>query len=538
MERDNHIWEPAKQFMKEDIRQLDENATVNIVLFHQSTAAPIRFKAKDFDWNAIESTCDRMFKESKRTGICNAWDLGLKYIDRNRNNYLYLFTDGIENVHSQRTDAVCQRIKNWCKQAPNNYAFFVALGKDMKNKPEVKKLIDATKSCDRTFFIDNKHPAPFGAFDKTNFNINCHSLRELSTGFSDYGTFDAAIECQDEYYTVKLKDGKIKDGKATFILVQSRQPSINHQIRFNVKANLEDLNICNPDFYVNIDTRDLANLDMGQPSGATGQFDAGKADTYPSFLLWEGKMSDILEADLSAVFNEQAKKRNCSLKVSLDLPAEIKGRCIVYYNGEKVGNSCVINSTDKESIVSIEVPHDLAEKEFTIGMKGHPIGLETINAEECKMYESSIYFEHEISWNPLQTFFLWISILALVLLILWFTILKPFMYPRIRLSRMELSSKKGYYVNKKINGTRRVVVSNKRNKQSFLNKLFTGEILYIVNEIWTSPWELSPKGRSKVAKINLHGKYMITPVTSELVNYGEYQLANIETKESITIKIL
>ena len=83
-----------------------------------------------------------------------------------------------------------------------------------------------------------------------------------------------------------------------------------------------------------------------------------------------------------------------------------------------------------------------------------------------------------------------------------------------------------------------VVVTNKRKEQSMLNKLFTGEILYIVNEIWTSPWELSPKGRKKVVRINLHGKYMITPITSELVNFGEYQLTNIETKESITIKIL
>ena len=539
MERDNHIWEPAKQFMKEDIEQLDENANVTIVLFHQSTSTPIRFKAKVFSWKDIEATCDRMFKESKRTGICNAWDFGLKYIDRNRNNYLYLFTDGIENVHSQRTDAVCQRIKNWCNQAPNNFAFFVALGKEMKNKPEVKKLIEATKSCDRAFFVDNKHPAPFGAFDRTSFNVNCHSLRELPTGFSDYGTFDASVECQDEYYSIKLKDGKIKEGKAIFILKQNKQPSDNYQIHFKIKANPEVLNICNPDIYVNIDTRDLANLDMGQPSGVTeGQYDAGQAETYPSFLFWKGKDTDVVKADLSAIFNEQAKKQSCSLKVSLKLPSEIKGKCSLYYNGEKIDHSFIIKATDKESIIDIKVPHELAQKDFVIGLKGKSDNLETINAEESKGYESSIYFEHEINWNPLQTILLWLSILILALFALWFVLLKSLLYPKIRLSRLELSSKKGYYVNKKINGVRRVVVTNKRKEQNLLNKLFTGEVLYIVNEIWTSPWELLPKGRKKVAKIKLHGKYMITPVTLELANYGEYQLANIETKETITIKIL
>jgi hypothetical protein len=38
MKRPNGIWEQAKQFMKDDIDQLDENANVTIVLFHQITA--------------------------------------------------------------------------------------------------------------------------------------------------------------------------------------------------------------------------------------------------------------------------------------------------------------------------------------------------------------------------------------------------------------------------------------------------------------------------------------------------------------------
>lgn len=539
MERDNHIWEPAKQFLKEDIEQLDENATVNIVLFHQSTASPIRFKAKDFNWNKIEPICDKMFKDARYTGICNAWDIGLNYIERNRNNYLYLFTDGLENVNPQKTDAVCQRIRNWCNQAPNNYAFFVALGEEMKRKPEVQKLINATKTCDRAFFVDNKHPAPFGAFDKTMFYVNCHSLRELSTGFSDYGTFDASIECQDQYYSVKLKDGQIKDGKATFILTENRQPSSNRQIKFRVKANTENLNICNPDIYVNIDTRDLANLDLAQPSGmAEGQYDAGEAETYSSFLFWNGKKSNIVETNLSAVFNEQAKKRKCSFNVSLDIPEEIKGKCAIFYNGKKIDNSFVVKTTDKESTIGIEVPHELASKEFTIGLKGYPVGLETINAEECKVYESSIYFEHDICWNPAKVILMWIGICLLAALVAWFAMLKSIFFPRMRLLRLELSTKKGYYVNKKINGSRMVVVTNHYKPQSWLSKIFTGRITYIKDELWTSPWELTPKGRRKVAKINLHGKYMISPVTSEIANYGTYQLDNLTTKESITIKIL
>ncbi len=533
MERDSHIWEPAKQFLKEDIEQLDENATVNIVLFHQSTAEPIRFKAKDFNWNKIEPICDKMFKDARYTGICNAWDIGLNYIERNRNNYLYLFTDGLENVHPQKTDAVCQRIRNWCNQAPNNYAFFVALGEEMKRKPEVQKLIDATKTCDRAFFVDNKHPAPFGAFDKTMFYVNCHSLRELSTGFSDFGTFDASIECQDQYYSVKLKDGQIKDGKATFILTENRQPSSNRQIKFRVKANTENLNICNPDIYVNIDTRDLANLDLAQPSGmAEGQYDAGEAETYSSFLFWNGKKSNIVETNLSAVFNEQAKKRKCSFNVSLDIPEEIKGKCAIFYNGKKIDNSFVVKTTDKESTIGIEVPHELASKEFTIGLKGYPVGLETINAEECKVYESSIYFEHDICWNPLKTILMWLGIFLVVAFFIWIVILRPVVYPRFKSIRKGIYFKDSPPIIISFKGARLVVLDNKLHKQSNWDKIFKGKIIYKQHPALLTKIIMKPH-KQGVMVVTDTSKYIITP--NPIPKIGSAVMNDLSNRSKIDI---
>jgi hypothetical protein len=536
----SHIWEEAKSFLKEDVSQLDENANVTIVLFHQNTSTPIRFKAKEFKWKDVESLCEKMIQESNYTGICNAWDLGLKYIDEERNNYMYLFTDGTENVNKRRTDAVCDRIQNWCRLAPNNYAFFVVLGEQMKKSPDVQKLINATKTCERTFFIDkNNRPGPFGAFDKTFFTQNSHSPKNIIAGFSDYGTFNAKVECKDDYYDISLLNDKIKDGKAEFVIKQKKLPTSNYQIHFTVRSKESELHICNPDLFINIDTRELANLDMGQPTGLTeGQYNAGEAETYSSFLFWKGKNVASLNVDLSAAFNEQARKKNGTLNVLLNLPSEMMNKCKLYYNGRPTNNSFAIKSSETQSIVTIEVPHDLVQKAFTVEFKGTSNNLETINAEERNTYVSSIYFEHVICWNPAKVIFMWISICLLAALIAWFALLKPFFYPRIRLSRLELSTKKGYYVNKKINGSRMVVVTNHYKPQNWLSKLFTGKITYIKDELWTSSWELTPKGRRKVAKINLHGKYMISPVTSEIANYGTYQLDNLTTKESITIKIL
>lgn len=513
MERDGHIWEPAKQFLKEDIEQLDENATVNIVLFHQSTASPIRFKAKDFNWNKIEPICDKMFKDARYTGICNAWDIGLNYIERNRNNYLYLFTDGLENVHPQKTDAVCQRIRNWCNQAPNNYAFFVALGEEMKRKPEVQKLINATKTCDRAFFVDNKHPAPFGAFDKTIFNVNCHSLRELSTGFSDYGTFDASIECQDQYYSVKLKDGQIKDGKATFILTENRQPSSNRQIKFRVKANTENLNICNPDIYVNIDTRDLANLNLAQPSGETeGQYDAGEAETYSSFLFWEGKDFDKIQTDLGALFNNQAKKRNASLNVSLDIPSELKNKCKLSYNGKSIGTSFEIKASDTNSILTLDIPHSLAEKEHIIKMRGKAKGLETINAEENLSYISSIYFEHDVCWHPMKVFLTWLSAILIATFLLWVFCFKPIFYPRFGTIQKTFNVPGMAPLIIRFKGARMVVLAASHpKKQSGWNRFWTGKIVYKTHPAFVSPIIFKPsRGRRVLARVQTR-TYQVMP---------------------------
>lgn len=227
MEIPNKIWEPAKDFLKTDLEQLDKNATVTVVLFHQNASSPISFKANDYSWKEIENKCDNLIQESTHTGICNAWDKGLQYLDKNRNNYFYLFTDGKENVIKPHgTDAVCKRIQDWCKySSQNDYAFFVSLpSKDLLNSPEVQRIKEATKSCERTFFISGKI-APFGSFDRTSFSQNSHAPKNITVGFSDYGTFPAKIQCSNAYYEIKLKGGKIVNGKAKFEVKQKKLPS-------------------------------------------------------------------------------------------------------------------------------------------------------------------------------------------------------------------------------------------------------------------------------------------------------------------------
>mgnify|MGYP002623788515 CR=1 FL=1 len=533
MKEPNHIWDEAKAFMRDDITQLDRSANITIVLFHQKTSTPICFKAPNFNWKDVENQCEAMIKASRRTGICQAWDLGLKYIDNSRNNYLYLFTDGTENVDKHRTDAVCERIRKWCQQAPNNYAFFVALGDEIKKSPDVQKLIAATQTCDRTFFI-NDHQGSFGAFDKTVFNLNSHSTKNLVTGFSDYGTFDASVACDDKYYRISLKDNKIKDGKAILIVEQKEQPSCNYQLHFTVNSKEEELHICNNDLFINIDTRDLANLDMGQPSGETeGQYDAGEVETFPSFLFWKGKETDKVQLDLGAVFNGQAQKQNCFLNVSLDIPAEVNDKCQLYYNGEHIKDSFVIKASDTESILSIDVPHKLASKAFTIKLSGISDNLETINAEECNFYVSSIYFEHSICWNPLRVVLMWLVISLLMALIVWIVALRPIIYPRFK------SIRKGFYLKDcppitiSFKGARLVILDNKAHQQSVWNRIFKGKIIYKQHSALLTRITMKPHKRG-IMVVTDTSKYIITP--NPMPRIGSAIMNDLTNRTNIEIK--
>ena len=530
----NGIWDKAKSFLNEDISQLDGNANVTVVLFHQETAQPIRFKAKDFDWKNLERQCDDMLERSIETGICNAWDLGLKYIDNKRNNYLYLFTDGTETVNTQKTDAVCQRIQNWCNQAPNNYAFLVALGEEMKKSPDVRKLIDATKTCDRAFFISD-HMGPFGAFNKTAFVQNSHYPKNIKCGFSDYGTFNASVECDDDFYEISLKGNKIANGKAEFIVKQRKQPSSNYQIHFKVISKEEDLHICNPDLFVHIDTRELANLDLAQPSGATeGQYDAGEAKTYPSFLFWKGKEKDVLKADLSAVFNEQAKKKNCSLIISLEVPMELKDRCSLTHNGEKVDKSFVINATDKESIIGIEVPHELAQRDFVIKIKGVSNNLETINAEEGKTYESSIYFEHDVVWNPLKVILMWMGICLLATFIMWMLVLRQYIYPQFKtvVKQFIIPGQAPLVIN--MRGKRMVVISNNSQHDSLFGEFVKGPVLYKTHPAFHTPIKLLPRKKGILVKTD-YTKYRVSVNPIPIVG-GVCEITDIINNLKITVQ--
>lgn len=136
--------------------------------------------------------------------------------------------------------------------------------------------------------------------------------------------------------------------------------------------------------------------------------------------------------------------------------------------------------------------------------------------------------------NPLAMGLGWLLAILMGALLVWLFVLKPMMYPTFKVGNIQIISG-SYYSTKKINKARKLVVTSSAKRQSFVNKFFTGKIIYERNEMWKDEWELHPKGKG--ARLVGNRKYSINPFAASLEKHNEYQLEHLEsdTKAKITL---
>ena len=77
---------------------------------------------------------------------------------------------------------------------------------------------------------------------------------------------------------------------------------------------------------------------------------------------------------------------------------------------------------------------------------------------------------------------------------------------------------------------------NSSKRQSAINKLFTGKIVYEKNEFWPDEWEIHPKGKG--GKLITNRKYTITPFTTSLNKQMEYELEHLSSNVKAQITLL
>lgn len=528
------IWDPTRDYLRKELEKHTPGTTLHIVPFQGKVLPAFSFDANDLDWNKIDKQLQEHVKNVTNTNICDAWDSTDKYIDLHKDNYIILLTDGKDNVKGMA--AVAKKLSDWCGKYPNSYAFYVQLTEAAIDQG-VAKVIDI---CDNEFIIDASKGIPvFGGFDNgliiyaNTLNLN----RVHKIGFSSAGNYVAKAVCTDPYFDVKVVDNKIKGGVVPVQIV-ARKPisEINaalpevYNFTFDVQSN--EVSVINPTVKVQMTNKPERALEM-----LSEETYMGKATWYDSFLFWGASDPDTLSIDLKAAFNDEARKDGSVVKLQIKDDAGGKDFQL-FYNGQPLSdNTITLNANgNTPSILSVVFNSDAKEGKRYFAIKAaDKQELDNINDQPVEQYNLCLRAKYAVNWNPLQTILMWLGILILAALLLWFLIVKHLIYPTIGVKTIQINEP--YFAKVNVKGARRVVFTNKKMEQSLINKIFTGEILYKKNDIWTSPLAFEPGAKKKTLRVMRTKDYVFDPYTSMLKAPSDYVVENTNDNTKIKLTI-
>lgn len=530
-----NIWDKAKDYVHTDIERYMHGTSIHVLPFQNKPMSPHSFLRENFDWSKIENDLDKYVNNVTQTNICDALDRAEGFIDPNKDNYIYLLTDGEDN--EKGIAVLAQKLQNFCGKYENTRLFYVVLTQNAIN-PKIQKVVDA---CSTEFFVDvTKKLNPFGSFDEgTTIYANTLKLNKVhKIPFSAAGKFPVEISCADPNFLVVIEAGGINDGVLSVKIVSPKSiQEINstlpetYEFTFNVQST--DVEIINPTIRVVITNKVERNLDI-----LDEEKDMGSVEWYDSFLFWKEKEQDTLKIDLMAQFNDEAKKDGSVVTLKI-FNRENKKDYTLFFNGEPVKNGLItINAKDQDGKAELSV---VFNKDAQNGKRYFDIeivdreSLESINDAPVGEYAVSLRSEYDEVWNPFKTFLMWLGITLLALILLWFIFLRNIIYSYTKIGRIIV--KFPYYASFNIRGARKIIFSNRPVKQSALNRFFTGRIANNVNKCWTQNLILEPSKNKTLRISDGRRTYAFTPYDSRLKVNSNYEIQNKDQGGKIEILI-
>lgn len=531
------IWKPTKDYLNTELGKHSPGTTLHVIPFQGKVHPSFDFDAANFNakkWKEIEDKINVYVKDTTGTNICDAWDATDKYIDKHKDNYIILLTDGKDNVKGMA--AVAKKLSEWCGRYPNTYAFYVQLTEAAIDQG-VAKVIDI---CDNEFIVDASKGIPvFGGFDN-GLIIYANTLNLDKThkiAFSSAGKYAAKAVCVDPYFDVKVVNNKINGGIVAVQIV-AKQPvaqinaAIPHIYNFTFDVQSNEVNIINPTVKVQMTNKPERTLEM-----LSEETDMGKAIWYDSFLFWRASNPDTLSVDLKTVFNDEAKKDGSAVEFQIVDPDGRKDFQLLY-NGQPLNNGkiTVRSSDNTASVLSIVFNPTSKEGKRYLAVKAiDKQELDKINDQPVEQYQLTLRSKYVVNWNPLKTILMWLGILILAALLLWFLLVKHFIYPTIKVKTIQINDP--YFSKVNVKGKRRVVFTNKKMEQGLFSKIFTGEIIFKKHDIWTSPLAFEAGAKKKTLRVMRTTDYVFDPYTSMLKAPNDYVVENTNNNTKIKISI-
>lgn len=143
------VFDSVKNCLKEIVELLattDPDIEIEIIPFSDQPNLDNAFRGYASDVNQIFSYLESLESKGRSTNIIDAWSAGLSEMDSSKINFMFLLTDGNNNVGS--IDNLYNTISNWNVMKCSEYcfSFYVAL-KDHVNDDEVlRSIADTTQN--------------------------------------------------------------------------------------------------------------------------------------------------------------------------------------------------------------------------------------------------------------------------------------------------------------------------------------------------------------------------------------------------------
>lgn len=544
----NGLWDPAKSALDNNIalRSSIPNSHFTVIPFGDNPYQTFSFNNNEYSnkKQAITQSFEKNIKEAKYTNISEVLESGFSQTDSNKDNEIYLLTDGMPNG-GDSPQKVAETITKWCANHRNSKLFYVALTKGVIN-PLIKAAVDGCPDASIVQCEDGIIPVITDI--STDIYTNLDELdKVIEASFSVPGDYDLSITSTDELFDFNIVDSKASDGKIKIRITPKGNRSIDelHQIlqrnehEFQATITCADRRfvIANP--IVNIHVLDEVPSRLTLADGVD-ELEAEDVDWHDSFLWSDAAPDEKAVWDLTPAFKNELRASKLALKFQADNGASDDFRAS--FNGDPIFNGSTITIVPNQpAIIEVQFNHDAATGKRYFTLTPTLInGLDFINERPSENYSgTSIRTHYSVNWNPIKTLFFWLGIALIACLIVWFIILKRIFFPTIKMGKVIITGPGSYYCSKKIKGARKIVMTSRRKSQNFFSRIFTGEIRHIIAEQFSPELCILPSGGKKKVKICSNGKsvraWEITPSsifgqddTGKLTNTATGEKSEIE----------
>lgn len=488
------VWKDLKPILIDNLKQIDESTT-DVVLLCFDSKIKHRFTSISSILSFLNDSKNK--PEGMNTNLSLPWREALKEVDQSKYNFITFLTDGGEqNVSGEIPFDECITSKDFnswddlTSKFDDIYMCFVRLTDDALDP----KVISALRQYDNISILDGIRFPSIITLAKLRPNYN---IRELS---DQKVIIPATIINKPELnpnmaFIVESSNPTLVDvSKVSFDLEKEEL-----SFYLSRKISLKDCDSHPDDISININVKPkdqvftiIPNSELSfnfknvKERNATVNVELKEKESryYSSFLLSK-ESNEPIKVDMKSIKGAFAPS-NASVKAAVKLN-NASGKITPDLYGLSL-NGTVISQKDfnldlsgRNQELSVYFNPSLSSGKYELEI--HLIGanLDAIYPQDRISFNK---IEYTKGMNPVLLGLIILLVLLVTMLLLWKFVIIYLAYPRIKKFNTLIINSEQDIASKKIRGARMVCLTNKNKKQSFINRFFTGKVLYIQQSIW------------------------------------------------------